>query len=56
VVETPTAAGGIEYPGLVVIADRLWSQANQRFMWVVIHEVAHQWWFSLVGNDQTRDP
>lgn len=56
VVETPTAAGGIEYPGLVVIAERLWSQANQRFMWVVIHEVAHQWWFSLVGNDQTRDP
>ncbi len=56
IVETPTAAGGIEYPGLVVIAERLWSRVNQRFMWVVVHEVAHQWWFSLVGNDQTRDP
>ena len=23
---------------------------------VVAHEVAHQWWYSLVGNDQIDEP
>jgi hypothetical protein len=38
---------GMEYPGLVLIAD---SAA------VVTHELAHQWWYSLVGDDQWRSP
>jgi len=57
VVETHTTAGGIEYPGLIVVADRLWAtQDNLFFQVVVVHEVAHQWWYSLVGNDQVRYP
>ena len=56
VVETPTDAGGIEYPGLVVIAERRWDPANRAFMNVIVHEIAHEWWYSLVGDDQTRDP
>ncbi len=55
VVETPTEAGGIEYPGVVVIADSLYEQGG-RLEWVVVHEVAHQWWYALVGNDQVDDP
>jgi hypothetical protein len=38
---------GMEYPGLVLIAD----EAQ-----VVAHELAHQWWYSLVGDDQWRSP
>jgi hypothetical protein len=38
---------GMEYPGLVLIAD---DPA------VVAHELAHQWWYSLVGDDQWRSP
>jgi Peptidase family M1 domain len=38
---------GMEYPGLVLIAD----DAQ-----VVAHELAHQWWYSLVGDDQWRSP
>jgi Peptidase family M1 domain len=38
---------GMEYPGLVMIAD----DAE-----VVAHEIAHQWWYSLVGDDQWRSP
>lgn len=53
---TPTTAGGIEYPGLIVIADRLLGQSGGFFEWVVAHEVAHQWWYSLVGNDQIDEP
>jgi len=58
VVETGTHAGGIEYPGLVVIADSLYQQVGEGsyFDFVVAHEVAHQWWYSLVGNDQVNHP
>ncbi|MGD1995675.1 MAG: M1 family metallopeptidase [Anaerolineae bacterium] len=55
VVETPTRAGGIEYPGLVVIGDRLY-EAGSRLEWVVAHEVGHQWWYGVVGNDQVDEP
>jgi aminopeptidase N len=58
VIETATRASGIEYPGLVVIADRLYQQADEGsyFDFVVAHEVAHQWWYSLVGDDQVNHP
>jgi len=55
VVATYTSAGGIEYPGLIVIAERLYD-GSDRTEWVVAHEVAHQWWYNLVGNDQVDEP
>ncbi len=55
VVETPTRAGGIEYPTLVVISDRLYN-GHPRLEWVVVHEVAHQWWYGVVGSDQVDEP
>jgi aminopeptidase N len=55
-IATPTTAGGIEYPGLVVIAEGL-SERNPTFYEsATAHEVAHQWWYSLVGNDQIDEP
>ncbi len=56
VVATPTRAGGIEYPGLIVVAARLYDQTGGFFELVTVHEVAHQWWYSLVGNDQLDEP
>lgn len=58
VVETATMAGGIEYPGLVVIADRLYRDTRQAttLEFDVAHEVAHQWWYSQVGDDQVNTP
>ena len=56
VIETPTTAGGIEYPGLVVIAQDLYEQNPSYQEGATAHEVAHQWWYSLVGNDQVDDP
>lgn len=56
IVQTPTTAGGIEYPGLIVIGADAWDENGDRFIFVLVHEVAHQWWYSLVGNDQTLDP
>ena len=46
---TPGFHGGIEFPNHVMQAPG--SSARS-----VVHEVAHQWFYSLVGNDQARDP
>ena len=43
-------AGGIEYPTLSFIGGSSYLRA------VIDHETAHQWFYSLVGNDQARDP
>jgi hypothetical protein len=56
VVETPTTAGGVEYPGLVVINSGYYDREDGPMEWVVVHEVLHQWWYSLVGNDQVDEP
>jgi hypothetical protein len=58
VVETPTTAGGIEYPGLVVINRELYRDRDYRdeFEFVIAHEVAHQWFYGLTGNDQVNEP
>jgi hypothetical protein len=61
VVSTPTYAFGIEYPGIVAIALRLYDQARSEYPpayleSTVAHEVGHQWFYSVVGNDQLDEP
>lgn len=46
---TPNAGGGIEYPAHVM-------QAPGTSGKITSHEVAHQWFYALVGNNQGRDP
>jgi aminopeptidase N len=55
VVETPNYLGGMEYPGLVVVEDNLYPGVVG-VEWLTAHEVAHQWWFALVGSDQLDEP
>lgn len=51
VVATPDLGDeGIEYPTLVYIG------SGSILTLLVQHETAHQWFYSLVGNDQARDP
>lgn len=61
VVSTPTRALGVEYPGIIVINMDLYDpQATPYPPMVlestVVHEVAHQWFYAVVGNDQLDDP
>ncbi|MBN1963402.1 MAG: hypothetical protein JW910_02075, partial [Anaerolineae bacterium] len=56
VVQTNTLAGGIEYPGVIVVADQFWSTGDNYFETVIAHEVGHQWFYSLVGNNQVAFP
>jgi hypothetical protein len=61
---TPTSAGGVEYPGVIAInqnlfdPDATWGNMNSQDVVesVVVHEVAHQWFYNMVGNDQGREP
>ncbi|MDQ5852011.1 MAG: hypothetical protein M3380_08065, partial [Chloroflexota bacterium] len=45
---------GVEYPGLIYLLVNSGYTANTRF--VTAHEVAHQWWYGVVGNDIFREP
>lgn len=52
VVKTAFLSGGMEYPGLVYISDALNDEMIKE---VIAHELAHQWWYSQVGNDQVNE-
>lgn len=48
---------GIEWPGFILVGEPLYSDPEEECgEWHVVHEVAHQWWYSVVGNDQVDDP
>jgi hypothetical protein len=48
-VVTPSLRGGIEYPAFVHQGPGSQGRSTP-------HEVAHQWFYGLVGNNQGRDP
>jgi hypothetical protein len=51
-VDAPDAFGGIEYPGLVFIG----TVGTENLIGPTVHEVGHQWFYGLLGNDQLHDP
>ncbi len=64
-------AGGVEFPALITVGDFLYSELqmtqpdgrfvsrdliSQMFEFVVVHEVAHQWFSTLVPSDSRKEP
>ena len=54
VVQSSFVYGGMEYPMLSLISDNIPEYDD--YLNVIVHESAHQWWYSLVGNDQYTNP
>ena len=54
VVQSSFVYGGMEYPMLSLISDNIENYDD--YLNVIVHETAHQWWYSLVGNDQYCNP
>jgi hypothetical protein len=48
----PSQTSGIEFPGAIQFGD---VDPNARRP-LIAHELAHMWFYGLVGNDQGRDP
>ena len=49
--QTQFLYGGMEYSGLVMLSDLL---NREKYIEAVVHEIAHQWWYGVVGNDQVQ--
>jgi hypothetical protein len=56
--DTGEGIAGMEYPGLITslpyIEDRTGKKSPA--INVVAHELAHQWWYGVVGNNQVKEP
>ena len=49
VAKTNFVHGGMEYPNIVYISDDV--SPNSTYQEVIVHEIAHQWWYNVVGNN-----
>ncbi|MBQ9709370.1 MAG: M1 family metallopeptidase [Clostridia bacterium] len=49
VASVPFLQGGMEYPCIVYVSDRL---EEEQFIQATLHEAAHQWWYGMVGCNQ----
>ncbi|MFN3346281.1 MAG: M1 family aminopeptidase, partial [Candidatus Bipolaricaulaceae bacterium] len=50
-------AAGVEYPRLIYIGwAYAWDPGQEFFALIVVHELAHQWWYGEVGADQVAEP
>jgi hypothetical protein len=58
VVDAPMRnAGGVEFPGIILIESSRYDEPEGSvFINTVAHEVAHQWWYNVVGNDVIDEP
>ncbi|HJR78544.1 MAG TPA: M1 family metallopeptidase [Anaerolineales bacterium] len=51
---------GQEYDGLIFVGTKFYNEydgsARSNLVSIGVHEIAHQWWFGLVGSDQAMEP
>jgi len=56
-VDSSITIGGFEFSGMMMIDyDQRFERSRIDFLWLLAHEIAHQWWYGLVGSDQITAP
>lgn len=45
-------AAGVEFPGIMYIGSNHYDPSSDYLRFTTVHEVAHQWWYGIVGNNQ----
>ena len=56
VVQAPLTFKGMEFPSVLLIGSMDYNRYQKDLVNLVVHEVAHQWWYNQVGSDQVRTP
>ena len=56
IAQAPLTFKGMEFPSLSLIGSQVYSLYQKDLENLVVHEVAHQWWYNQVGSDQVRNP
>lgn len=56
VVQAPLTFKGMEFPSVSLIGSQVYSLYQKDLENLVVHEIAHQWWYNQVGSDQVRNP
>jgi aminopeptidase N len=56
IVAAPLTFHGMEFPGVSLIGSQDYNLYRKDLETLVVHEVAHQWWYNQVGSDQIMNP
>ena len=55
VAEVDFPIGGMEYAGMTFMASPIINEGGETLEHTLVHEVAHQWWFAIVGSNSISD-
>lgn len=53
VVQSNFLHGGMEFPNMVLISDKIKEEKEKNY--VIVHEIAHQWFYGIIGNDEYNE-
>lgn len=47
--------GGMEYPGMAMLGSATLTTGGRTLEYAIAHEIAHQWWYAVVGSDPVNN-
>jgi hypothetical protein len=56
VAPAPISFRGMEYPQLILLGVEVYTRFRENLELLAAHEMAHQWWYNIVGNDPVTEP
>lgn len=56
IAESDFYVGGMEYPQIVQIDHTAYNGDEIWLEYLIAHEIAHQWWYGVIGNDEIEEP